>query len=122
LHALRRAPPEGIGKSQRAGAGAVTGLSGWQAEQAARCGCGGADDYCPCQNVSPADKAAVPDRDQALRLAYGLLWHMRIDRRDDNLRLASDARRALLAVLSKDEQADGIARAKATDARFTGAA
>ncbi len=24
-----------------------------QAEQGARCGCGGADDMCPCQNVVP---------------------------------------------------------------------
>ena len=23
----------------------------WQKEQAARCGCGGCDDYCPCQNA-----------------------------------------------------------------------
>jgi hypothetical protein len=58
----------------------------------------------------------------AITLAYGLLWHMRIDRRDDNLCLASDARAALLTVLSKAEQAIGITQAKATDGRFTGAA
>lgn len=25
----------------------------WQIEQAARCGCRGSDDLCPCQNVTP---------------------------------------------------------------------
>ena len=57
----------------------------------------------------------------AALLAYGLLWHMHIDREDDNLRLASDARRALLEALSKEDQLIAIDRAKATDARFTGA-
>lgn len=66
----------------------------------------------------PRDQMAdreVPasDRFEAMRLAYGLLWHMNIDRSDPNLRLASDARRALLAVMSSEEMADGIARAKA---------
>lgn len=64
----------------------------------------------------------LTNHEEAVRLAYGLLWHMQIDRRDANLRLASDARLTLLSTLSKDEQADGIARAKAMDARFTGAA
>ena len=45
---------------------------------------------------------------EAIRLAYGLLWHMRIDTRDDNLKLASDARKALLAVISKDDQLRGL--------------
>jgi hypothetical protein len=58
----------------------------------------------------------------AVRLAYGLLWHMRIDNRDPNLKLASDARKALLTVLSKDDQLRGIDAAKMTDGRFTGAA
>lgn len=58
----------------------------------------------------------------SVALAYGLLWHMTIDHEDDNLRLASDARKALLSLLSKDEQAEGITWAKLTDARFTGAA
>ena len=31
----------------------------------------------------------IMDREEAVRLAYGLLWHMQIDRRDANLRLAS---------------------------------
>ncbi len=62
------------------------------------------------------------DRGALLRLAYGLLWHMEIDRADENLKLASEARRALFTVLTKDERADGIARAKATDGRMTGAA
>ncbi len=65
---------------------------------------------------------ALATAPEAVRLAYGLLWHMRIDREDDNLRLASDARAALLTLLGKDEQVDGITRAKATDGRFTGAA
>jgi hypothetical protein len=60
--------------------------------------------------------------DDAVNLAYGLLWHMQIDREDDNLRLASDARKALLSVMSKDDQLRGIDAAKATEGRFTGAA
>ncbi len=59
---------------------------------------------------------------EALRLAYGLLWHMQIDTTDDNLKLASDARQALLSVMSKDDQLLGIDAAKMTDGRFTGAA
>ena len=59
---------------------------------------------------------------EAVRLAYGLLCHMRIDTTDDNLKLASDARKALLAVISKDDQLRGIDAAKMTDGRFTGAA
>lgn len=98
----------------------------WQTEQGKACPCGGADDYCVCQNVSPEDRAArEAEREaerSALNLAYGLLWHMRIDRDNPNLRLASDARRALSSVLSKDDKIDGITRAKMTDARFTGAA
>ncbi len=58
----------------------------------------------------------------SIRLAYGLLWHMQIDREDDNLRLASDARQTLLSIMSKHDQLRGIDLAKATDARFTGAA
>lgn len=58
----------------------------------------------------------------AMQLAYGLLWHMSIDREDPNLALASDARKALLSILSKDDQVRGIMAAKATDGRFTGAA
>lgn len=64
----------------------------------------------------------VEDQNAPIRLAYGLLWHMDIDRRSANLCLASDARRALEATLTREEKADGIARAKAADARFTGAA
>ncbi len=59
---------------------------------------------------------------KAINLAYGLLWHMEIDRNGDNLWLASEARKALLAVMSKDDQLRGIDAAKMTDARFTGAA
>jgi hypothetical protein len=58
----------------------------------------------------------------AIQLAYGLLWHMTIDNHDPNLKLASDARKALLAVMSKDDQLRGIDAAKMTDGRFTGAA
>lgn len=66
--------------------------------------------------------ANADDIQAAINLAFGLLWHMEIDTRNDNLRLASDARKALWAVMSKDDQADGITRAKMTDGRFTGAA
>ena len=65
---------------------------------------------------------AGEDLRSAINLAYGLLWHMQIDKRDENLKLASDARAALLSVMTKDNQADGITRAKMTDAKFTGAA
>lgn len=41
--------------------------------------------------------------------AYGLLWQMEVDRNDPNLRYASDARQALLSVLSDDERSTGIA-------------
>jgi hypothetical protein len=59
---------------------------------------------------------------EAAILAYGLLWHMAIDRNDDNLRLASDARHALLLGLSEADRLRAIDAAKMTDARFTGAA
>lgn len=32
--------------------------SKWQVEQGRRCGCGGSNEMCGCQNVSPHDKAA----------------------------------------------------------------
>lgn len=44
----------------------------------------------------------------AIELAYGMLWHMSIDTRDPNLKLASDARKALLSVMDKDAQSRGI--------------
>lgn len=28
----------------------------WQIDQGKRCGCGGSDEYCPCQNVSPEQR------------------------------------------------------------------
>lgn len=62
------------------------------------------------------------DLREAARLAYGLLWHMQIDTRDPNLKLASAARNALLSAMTKDDQYLGIDAAKMTDARFTGAA
>src|SRR3990167_7944118 len=52
----------------------------------------------------------------ALVLAYGLLWHMEIDRNDSNLYLASEARKALLAVMTIDDQFRGLEAAKMTDA------
>lgn len=57
----------------------------------------------------------VEDREAAeqARLAYGLLWLMDIDRRDSKLRLASDARKALLLSMSSADQAAGIAAARA---------
>ena len=58
----------------------------------------------------------------AMRLAYGLLWHMQIDREDANLKLASDARRTLASALGEADRYLGIDAAKMTDARFTGAA
>ena len=52
---------------------------------------------------------------EAVRLLTGKWPHMRIDTTDDNLKLASDARKALLAVISKDDQLRGIDAAKMTD-------
>jgi hypothetical protein len=72
--------------------------------------------------TTPTTAAGISGITDAVTLAYGLLWHMQIDREDDNLRLASDARKALLGVMSKDDQLRGIDAAKATDGRFTGAA
>lgn len=31
----------------------------WQIDQGKRCGCEGADEYCPCQNVSPEQARAA---------------------------------------------------------------
>lgn len=54
--------------------------------------------------------AVTCGKTEAIVTAYGLLWKMRIDRNDPNLALASDARTALLGVLSGDDQARGIRR------------
>lgn len=50
----------------------------------------------------------------ALALAYGLLWHMEIDRRDPNLRLASEARTQISNAISGDKtiRARGIEMAR----------
>lgn len=45
-------------------------------------------------------------------LAYGLLWLMDIDRRRLNDDLAARARALLFQQMSKDDQADGIMRAR----------
>lgn len=34
----------------------------WQIEQGAKCPCGGADDYCPCQNTDENDPAVWANR------------------------------------------------------------
>jgi hypothetical protein len=75
-----------------------------------------------CGIAAPKSASGTVGVTDAASLAYGLLWHMQIDREDDNLRLASDARKALLSVMSKDDQLRGIDAAKATEGRFTGAA
>lgn len=48
----------------------------------------------------------------AAELAFGLLWHMRIDRRDPNLRLASDARVALGNAIGHTRKGRGIQAAR----------
>lgn len=48
----------------------------------------------------------------AVRLAYGLLWNMHIDRRHPNLRVASDARTQLSNALSRDDKKRGIEMAR----------
>lgn len=30
--------------------------SEWQVEQGSRCPCGGSDEFCPCQNISPEQR------------------------------------------------------------------
>jgi hypothetical protein len=50
---------------------------------------------------------------EAAEFAYGLLWSMRTDRHDPNLRMAADARVALSNVLGMDRKAKGIAAARA---------
>ncbi len=52
------------------------------------------------------------NRREAMQTAYGLLWSMRIDVQDDNLKKATMARKHLLDFLSKDDQMQGIARAR----------
>lgn len=49
---------------------------------------------------------------EAVLLAYGLLWHMTIDRRLASDLLASEARRSLVAIIDRDEQSRGIELAK----------
>lgn len=105
----------------------------WNAKHRAGVLAGEHDNWIPVQEVAkhrinhtrpastePADTLA--EAGEALELAYGLLWHMKIDNKDINLKLASDARKALLAAIGKEGQLRGIDAAKMTDARFTGAA
>ena len=46
----------------------------------------------PCCIAAAQGAACDCSKMDALALAYGLLWHMWIDRRDPNLKLASEAR------------------------------
>jgi hypothetical protein len=48
----------------------------------------------------------------SLALAYGLLWHMANDRRDPNLRIASEARMHLSNGLTREEKMRGIEAAR----------
>lgn len=72
-------------------------------------------DMLECEDVlSAADllekQAAEIERlRDASAMAYGLLWHMYIDRRDPNLRLASEARTQVSSALSMDVKGRGIA-------------
>lgn len=48
-------------------------LAPWQIAQAAKCGCRGTDDMCPCQNVDQSEAArrpAFPDREAVAREAW----------------------------------------------------
>lgn len=47
-----------------------------------------------------------------LALAWGLLWHMHIDRSSHNLLLASEARRQVGGTLTKEQKARGIELAR----------
>jgi hypothetical protein len=44
----------------------------WMIEQAARCGCRGTDDMCPCQNENPWPRASVDWEARATELAEAL--------------------------------------------------
>lgn len=50
---------------------------------------------------------------EAMALAYGLLWCMNIDRRDPDLRKASDARIALSNSMTMEQKKRGIESARA---------
>lgn len=52
-------------------------------------------------------------REDAARLAYGILWHTVVDRYTPTGRMISDARTALANSLSHEEKGQGIADAKA---------
>lgn len=58
--------------------------------------------------------APMRSAQDAIELAYGLLWCMSIDRETPNGLLASEARQALLLHLDRDGQARGISAARAT--------
>ena len=47
-----------------------------------------------------------------LSMAWGLLWHMRIDRSDPSLLLASEARVQVGNLLTKDQKGRGIDAAR----------
>jgi hypothetical protein len=51
-------------------------------------------------------------RDDAVELAYGILWHMNNDLRSNEGRKAADARMALANVMSKDQRGRGIQAAR----------
>jgi len=54
----------------------------------------------------------APPLAAAIELAYGLLWHVAIDRRDPDLAYVSLARRTLLEQLDRDGQRRGIEAAR----------
>jgi hypothetical protein len=85
-----------------------------------RCDCedviiGGLCAVCWAAPASPVEPAV--GLHLAAALAYGLLWHMEIDRNKHNLRLASDARKALLHALTADDRKRGIELAKMLNAQ-----
>lgn len=63
-------------------------------------------------NVQQSDAHAMNTAD-AIELAYGLIWHVDIDKATERGRCISAARIALLGQLDKAGQARGITAAKA---------
>jgi hypothetical protein len=54
----------------------------------------------------------MSDDADRVALAWGLLWHMKIDRSDPSLLLASEARMRIGGLLTKEQKAAGIQAAR----------
>jgi len=66
----------------------------------------------PCCMSAAHDHKCTCSKQDEIATAYGLLWHMFIDRRDRNLLAASTARTHLSNVLTKEQKQRGIVLAR----------